>query len=104
MKKIYLCRKSEVTRENPFVFNLNHREQIVLFSTTERYFAVENRYPYAGANLHEGIVENKILMCVWRGWRFDLESGQCLNEYRTRLKTYPVFTENDKLFLVISTS
>lgn len=99
VKKIYLCHKDEVTRENPFVFNLNHREQIVLFSTTEGYFAVENRCPHAGANLHEGMVENKILMCVWHGWRFDLETGQCLNEYWARLKTYSISTENNKIFL-----
>jgi 3-phenylpropionate/trans-cinnamate dioxygenase ferredoxin subunit len=98
-KKHYLCAISEVTPEKPFVFNLKKKVEIVIFQRGTDYFALENRCPHAGAHLHEGILDDNILTCIWHGWKFDIESGQCINEYWARVKTFPVILQEDKLYL-----
>ncbi len=99
-QRIFVCHTRQVTPETPCRFNLGKGEQVVVFQTTEGYFAVENRCPHAGAYLHEGQIENNILTCPWHGWRFDLESGQSLTEYWARLKTYPIQIVEGKIFLI----
>ena len=99
MKKIQRIKKEEITADRPAVINLETGEQIAVFRSGKRFFAVENRCPHAGAYLNEGIVEGNILTCIWHGWRFELESGQCLNEYRARLKTFSLSEEAHELLI-----
>jgi nitrite reductase (NADH) small subunit len=101
LKKIFVCQLTQITPGEPYVFTYQDQLQIVIFQTASGYYAVENRCPHAGAQLHEGQLVGNILTCYWHGWSFDLESGQCLNEYWARLKRYHVEIEGEKLFLLI---
>jgi nitrite reductase/ring-hydroxylating ferredoxin subunit len=98
-KKVLVCHISKVKKDKPFVFNLNSQEQVTIFKTQEGYFAVENSCPHAGAFLNEGMVTDNILTCIWHGWRFDLETGQSLNEYWARLKTYPLKIDKGNIYI-----
>lgn len=98
-KDVFICRTHDVSKEKPFVYHLNSREQLVVFQTADGYFALENRCPHAGAFLNEGLVSGNILTCIWHGWRFDLETGQSLNEYWARVKTYPLKIIRKKIYL-----
>lgn len=99
--KIFVCYLSEISPARPFVLFHQQRLQIAIFQTESGYYAVENRCPHAGAYLHEGQLSGNILTCHWHGWSFDLESGQCLNEYWVRLKKYEVEIEGEGLYLLI---
>jgi 3-phenylpropionate/trans-cinnamate dioxygenase ferredoxin subunit len=98
-EKIYICPISEISPDKPFVFRLNSEIEMVIFQRGKDYFALENRCPHAGAHLHEGILKDNILTCIWHGWKFDIESGQCITEYWARIKAYPVIVEEDELYL-----
>ncbi|UCF64989.1 MAG: Rieske (2Fe-2S) protein [bacterium] len=100
-KKKRICKTIEISAEKPFRYNLSQNEQIVIFQSDQSYYALENRCPHAGAYLHEGMVEGGILTCIWHGWKFDLETGQSLNEYWARVKTYSLTVENKELFLLL---
>ncbi len=96
----YICRTSEISPEKPYLFNLTDNEQMVIFQVEQNYYALENRCPHAGALLHEGIIEGQILTCIWHGWKFDLDSGQSLNEYWARIKTYGINVKNNEVYLL----
>ena len=98
----YICRTADISSENPYVFNLDDNQQIVIFQVDQNYYALENRCPHAGAFLHEGIIEGHVLTCIWHGWKFDLESGQSLNEYWARLKTYNLKVKDNEVYLVVA--
>ena len=95
-----ICKTTDISPEKPYIFNLSENEQVVIFQWDQAYYALENRCPHAGAYLHEGMVEGGILTCIWHGWKFDLQTGQCINEYWARVKTYPLEIENKVLFLL----
>lgn len=97
----FICRTTDISQGNPYIFNLEDKQQIVIFRVEQNYYAVENRCPHAGAFLHEGILEGQVLTCIWHGWKFDLESGHSLTEYWARLKTYQLKVKNDELYLIV---
>jgi nitrite reductase/ring-hydroxylating ferredoxin subunit len=99
IREKYMCNTSDISPKKPFIFNLTENEQLVVFQLEQKYYALENRCPHAGARLHEGTIEGKVLTCIWHGWRFDLESGQSLNEYWARLKTYTLRVRKNKIYL-----
>jgi len=100
MQKTQICKTTDVSPEKPYRYDLNQNEQIVIFQADQSYFALENRCPHAGAYLHEGMVEGRILTCIWHGWKFDLETGQSINEYWARVKTYSLMIEKNIIFLI----
>jgi len=97
----YICMTSKISPQKPYLFNLTDNEQMVIFQAGQNYFALENRCPHAGALLHEGTIEGQILTCIWHGWKFDLESGQSLNEYWARIKTYALSVKNSGIYVLL---
>jgi nitrite reductase (NADH) small subunit len=53
-------------------------EEIVVFRSEGRVFALANACPHEGNPLVEGDVLGPTLACAYHGWRFDLETGACL--------------------------
>lgn len=88
LKFKFLCHISEINSSKSFIINIDNDQQTVMFRTEENYYAIENRCPHAGAYLPEGYMEELILICHWHGWKFNLETGQCLDDPLVKLKTY----------------
>lgn len=44
----------------------------------------------AGDPGHYELSGREVLRCPWHGWEFDAESGECPDDQRMRVKTYPV--------------
>jgi nitrite reductase/ring-hydroxylating ferredoxin subunit len=101
MKKIYVCKKTELLSNNHYIFNIHKNEQVVIFQLNNSFYAVENRCPHAGAYIHDGEIEDHIITCIWHGWQFDLKTGKCLNDPWVRLQTYPLEIVQDEIYLVI---
>jgi len=104
-------------KENEFWHNLEHmaqletngravakiaNQQIALFETEGRLFAVNNRCPHEGYPLAEGSLQDGCrLACNWHGWTFDLSSGKAL-QGRDRVRTYPVERRQGEIWVQIS--
>jgi nitrite reductase/ring-hydroxylating ferredoxin subunit len=97
----YICQTTDISPKKPYIFNVKNNEQIVIFQVEQKYYAVENRCPHAGGLLHEGIKEGQILTCIWHGWQFDLESGQSIDKYWARIKTYGLNVRNNEVYLLL---
>jgi nitrite reductase/ring-hydroxylating ferredoxin subunit len=42
-------------------------------------FAIDNTCPHAGGPLGEGPLRGNTLECPWHGWKFDVRTGQRVN-------------------------
>jgi nitrite reductase/ring-hydroxylating ferredoxin subunit len=84
---------------------------IVVFNLGGEFFALNNRCPHRGGNLHQGIqtglVQSKepgrydysrrgeMVKCPWHGWEFDIRTGQSwCDPSRIRLRHYPVSVQS----------
>jgi nitrite reductase (NADH) small subunit len=71
--------------------------------------ALRDVCPHQGARLSKGkfeaavdgpgvgryeLSERMILRCPWHGYEFDVESGHCLADSGSRVRTYPVTVED----------
>lgn len=96
-------------------FEINGKSIAVLYSNGT-FYALSNRCPHKGASMCHGDVrgtmipsdpseihydlEDKVLVCPWHGYEFDIESGKPLfGVTKSKLKTYTVFEDNGVLFL-----
>ena len=80
-------------------FRVNGEVIAVFRQRSGALHAVENQCPHAGGPLSEGITGGCTVVCPMHSWKFDLESGACLNDPAYRLRTFPV-READGVMLV----
>src|SRR5215831_1199805 len=76
--------------------------QVLLVAVGGKIFAIANRCPHEGYPLSEGTLgPGCVLTCNWHNWKFDLSSGQALIG-RDPVRTYPVETRGDEIFIDLS--
>lgn len=84
--------------------------EIALFNVARRVFAIANACPHYGGPLGRGRLtgarvadvpyehrwerENRIIVCPWHGWEFDLETGAALFDSRVRVRTFDARAED----------
>lgn len=89
--------------------NVGGRE-VVVFRQDGEFFAMLNRCPHRGADLHRGRFQRQLkaeqvgeiefngteefLACPWHGWEFDIRTGQSyFDPTGVRVRPYPVSVE-----------
>jgi len=82
------------------VFLVDGTRVVVFRQRNGRLYAVQAECPHTGGPLAEGILGSGTLICPLHGWKFNLASGECLNEPRECLKTYAV--REDRGWIVLS--
>ena len=75
-------------------------EQVALFNTGSRYYAIGNRCSHANGPLADGVIEDGAVTCPYHGSRFGLASGEPLSGPANRpLPTYEVRVQDGEIFL-----
>ena len=79
-----------------------HKE-ILIANIQGSYFATGNICTHEGAELHEGELHDKQLICPWHGARWDLTTGQLIwfQELLESIGSYRIVIEGDTLFVDI---
>ncbi len=63
---------------------------LLLCSSGDKIYAVDNRCPHMGFPLHQGTVKDCILTCDWHHARFDLTSGGTFDSWADDVRAFPV--------------
>ena len=63
-------------------------------------FAIQNRCVDSILPIDQGRVEEHFLICPWHGCRYDLRTGQAVNQAGKKLDIFPVEIETDGLLKV----
>ena len=93
---IFAAKLSEVPNFGKKVVSVNGQE-ILLINFKGEIFACENECPHQGSPLHSGIVKEGYLSCPRHGYRFDLKTGNCLDNPAFTLKIYPVQIQGEEI-------
>ena len=104
----YVCKEQDLV-SNSGVCVLVDQQQIALFylpTTEKKIYAISNWDPIGKANvLSRGIVgsvkDNLVVASPLYKQHFDLNDGQCLEDEAISVKTYPMFIQNDKVFIEV---
>ena len=63
---------------------------VAVFRLQGTLYGLEADCKHMRASIAHGAIEGTIITCPAHGWRYDITTGECLNESWARLKTYPV--------------
>jgi NAD(P)H-dependent nitrite reductase small subunit len=71
------------------------RKEIAVFRISDdEFYAIDNACTHYGAALCTGMMKEKVVMCPWHCWQFDVTDGKCLTVPGRDVKSYPVRIED----------
>ena len=75
--------------------------RIAVFNDRGKLIGIESDCKHMRASLGNGELKDGVLTCRWHHWRYDLESGACLNVKGVKLKKYEVEIDGEDVYLLV---
>lgn len=96
--RVEVATLSQLREQSTAQVEVDGRE-IALFFIEGVVHAVDNTCIHRGGPLCEGRIDGTVVTCPWHGWRFDLETGRCLDVPKAGVERFEVKVEGGKVFL-----
>jgi nitrite reductase/ring-hydroxylating ferredoxin subunit len=74
---------------------------ILLVRQGGEVFGVSNYCPHMGCTFEGGILRDYVVMCPCHGWKFDIRTGEYIENKVTALQTYRCKVEDGKIYVEI---
>lgn len=102
MAKFVVGKTSEV-QEGKLMNITAGGKEIVVTKLDGNYYAMDNICTHAGADLHEGELNNNELICPWHGAKWDIKTGNLISfpQKLRPLQSHKILIENDTLYVEI---
>jgi nitrite reductase/ring-hydroxylating ferredoxin subunit len=102
MAKVVVGKTSDI-QEGKLVHITASGKEIVLTKLDGNYYAIDNICTHAGAELHEGELNNSELTCPWHRAKWDIKTGSLISfpQKLTPLHSHKVLVENGTLFIEV---
>ncbi len=97
---VTVARVGEIPEGGNIVVEINGND-VAIFLSNGKYFAIDDRCPHAGASLSCGHVEGEIVTCAWHHWRFRLTDGAWADNPKIRTGSYPVHVVEGEIRLEV---
>jgi len=79
-----------------------NEHEVGLFCEDGKVFAINGECPHVGGPLGEGFVEDGKVYCPLHGWPFDLKTGKCLSNPRSKVECFSTKVEDGEVFVCVS--
>ena len=78
-------------------------KEILVANVNGRYYATGNICTHAGAELHDGELNGKELICPWHGSRWDITTGNLIwfPQKLESLGSYEITLEDDTIYVEV---
>ena len=97
---IEVCSVEELGADEALRFDFNDRTFAIYRNNKEEYYATDGICTHGNAHLADGLVIDNLIECPKHNGRFDITDGSAKRfPVCVGLKTYPVKTENFKIYL-----
>lgn len=75
--------------------------RVAIFNDNGTLYGIESDCKHMRASLATGRIADGVVTCKWHKWRYDLDTGECLDQKGMRLKRYPVTVSGDDVYITI---
>jgi nitrite reductase (NADH) small subunit/3-phenylpropionate/trans-cinnamate dioxygenase ferredoxin subunit len=75
--------------------------RVAVFRSGGKLYGLEASCKHMGASLGSSPVENGVVTCRWHGWKYRIDSGECLTTPGVTLKTYDVEVDGDDIYVIM---
>lgn len=102
MAKVVVGKTSEV-QDGKLMHITAGGKEIVVTKLDGNYYAMDNVCAHAGADLHEGELNNNELTCPWHGAKWDIKTGNLISfpQKLKPLQSHKISIEKDTLYVEI---
>jgi nitrite reductase/ring-hydroxylating ferredoxin subunit len=71
----------------------------IIKGLNSEFYAIEVGCKHQGADITRGHISGDVATCPRHGWKFDLLTGECLNQNTSKLKKYGLKIEDDVIMI-----
>jgi len=96
--KVKVCKVSDLKEGRSQVARVLTR-RIAVFRIDGMLYAIEGDCKHQKASIADGDLDGTIVTCPVHAWKYDITTGECLNEPWAKLKTYVVSIEDDHIWV-----
>ncbi len=102
MAKVVVGKTSEV-QDGKLMHITAGGKEIVVTKWDGNYYAMDNVCAHAGADLHEGELNNNELTCPWHGAKWDIKTGNLISfpQKLKPLQSHKISIEKDIVYVEI---
>lgn len=95
-KWVTVARADAIADGRGAAVDLKKGAQVAIFNARGTFYAIENFCPHKGRPLADSplVDGGAAVKCEFHGWRFDLETGECLKKKSCSIESYPVAVED----------
>jgi ferredoxin-nitrite reductase len=99
--QIMVCSVGDLKPNVGYAAEVKGKQIAVFLHSDGRIFAIDSVCPHAGGPLEEGLMRNCEVTCPLHDYKFDLISGRCSTDPSWSVQTYPVFIENNQIWVEV---
>ena len=102
MARVVVGKTSDI-EEGKLVHITASGKELVVTKLDGNYYAIDNICTHAGAELHEGELNGKELICPWHRAKWDITTGNLIwfPQKLQQLGNYKVTIENDTMYVEV---
>ncbi len=98
--RIKVCPESQLAEGGVKAVKVLARN-IAVFKIDGVLYGLEADCKHMRASIAHGKIDGTIITCPAHGWRYDLTTGECLNEPWAKLKRYPIEVDAGNIYVTI---
>jgi len=96
--RVKVCKESELKEGDSRVVSILAK-RVAVFKLNGELFGMEGDCKHMKQSIAEGKIEGTVITCPHHGWRYDIPSGECLEESWAKLKTYVAYVEDGHVWV-----
>jgi nitrite reductase (NADH) small subunit len=100
MQRIKMGRLSELPPGHSLEKRILAR-RVAVFNVGGKLYGIEADCKHMKASLAKGDVVDGILTCNWHGWKYNLDTGECITRPNMTLRRFDVELEGDDIILLV---
>lgn len=101
MAEFVQAAKTSEVKENEGTLVIVNDQEIALFSSGGKFYAIDNSCPHMGGPLAEGEIEGASVTCPWHAWTFNLATGECETMPGAEVGCYEVKVDGDDILIAM---
>ena len=90
---------NEFTSKRIKSVNILGKKVGIIKNLNSEFYAIEVSCKHQGADITKGHISGDIATCPRHGWKFNLVTGECLNQNASKLKKYGLKIEGDIIMI-----
>ena len=100
MHKIKMSSEQELT-PGRIIEKMILARRVAVLNDNGTIHGIQSECAHMRASLAQGGFADGILTCKWHGWRYRLDTGECLTTPGCKIKKYPVEVVDGDIYLLL---